>query len=386
MTKQKKMTLLALAVVLVSCNLRAPFTGVGSMVSLIQESLGLSAGGAGLLTTIPLLAFAVISPFVGTLCKKYGAGNVLLGGLLILSCGILLRSLGGSTGLYLGTAIVGTGIAVGNVLSPAIIKVYFPEKLGLMTGLYSTCLSGGASTASGISVPLAMAFGWKAALSIWLLLSIPTLLLCLPNRDIRIADQTGSADGSRRIYRRGLTWWITLYMGVQSLLFYCFAAWLASILQAKGFSPSTAGWLVSAFMLLGIPTSFLVPIIAGKRSSQSVLGLCIGVCFTVGTLLLFFAHSLSLLVLGVLCCAFASGGSISFVMAIFGLRTKNGQDASELSGIAQCVGYLLAAIGPTLFGKIFDSTQSWTLPLFLLILCAVFLILAGWVIGRDTTI
>lgn len=386
MTKQKKTALLALAVVLVSCNLRAPFTGVGSMVSLIQESLGLSAGGAGLLTTIPLLAFAVISPFVGTLCKKYGAGNVLLSGLLILSCGILLRSLGGSTDLYLGTAIVGIGIAIGNVLSPAIIKVYFPEKLGLMTGLYSTCLSGGASIASGISVPLSLTFGWKTALSVWLLLSIPTLLVCLPNRDIHIANQTDSANGSRRIYRSRLTWWITFYMGVQSLIFYCFAAWLSGILQTKGFSVSTAGWLVSAFMLLGIPTSFLVPIIADKQKSQSVLGLCIGICFTIGTLLLFFSHSLPLLVLGVFSCAFASGGSISFVMTIFGLRTKNGQDASELSGIAQCIGYLLAAVGPALFGKIYDSTQSWTLPLFLLILCASFLILAGWIIGRNKTI
>lgn len=386
MTKQKKLTLLAIAVVLVSCNLRAPFTGVGSMVGLIQESIGLSAGGAGLLTTIPLLAFAVVSPFVGAICKKYGAGHVLLGGLSILILGVIIRNFGGSTGLYIGTAVVGIGIAVGNVLPPAIIKVYFPEKLGLMTGLYSTFLSVGASIASGISIPLALAFGWKAALSVWLLLSVPTFLICLPNRDIRIADENNSSGSSSHIYHNPLTWWITLYMGVQSLVFYCFAAWLASIVQAKGYDSSTGGWFVSAYMMLGIPTSFLLPIVAGRKKSQSSLGAMIGICYTIGTLLLFFSDSFPLLVLAILCCAFASGGSISFVMAAFGLRTKTGEDASNLSGVAQCVGYLLAAVGPTLFGKIFDNTQSWTLPMLILIFCTAFLSVAGWVIGKDKVI
>ena len=121
MTKQKKLTLLAIAIVLVSCNLRAPFTGVGSMVGLIQEDLGLSGSGAGMLTTIPLLAFAAVSPFVGTLCKKFGAGHVLLMSLLVLIAGIIIRNFGGGMGLYIGTAVVGIGIAVGNVLPPAII-------------------------------------------------------------------------------------------------------------------------------------------------------------------------------------------------------------------------------------------------------------------------
>ncbi len=385
MTAQRKTMLLAVAVVLVSCNLRAPFTGVGSLVTLIQEDLGLSAGGAGMLTTIPLLSFAVVSPFVGTICKKYGAGNVLICSLLILTLGILLRNIGGGTGLYIGTAIVGLGIAVGNVLLPAVIKVYFPEKLGLMTGLYSTFLSVGASIASGISVPIAMIYGWKASLSVWLLLSVPTLLMCLPNRAIQTTEDS-SHSASSHIYRSSMTWWITAYMGVQSLVFYGFAAWLASIIQAKGFDSATAGWFVSAFMLLGIPTSFAVPILAGKLNTQSALGTVIGICYTLGACILFFANSIPMLLLAIVCCAAASGGSISYVMATFGLRTKNGADASELSGIAQCIGYLLAAVGPVVFGKIFDSTQNWTIPILLLILCTAFLAVSGWFIGRNKTI
>ena len=386
MTKQKKLTLLAIAIVLVSCNLRAPFTGVGSMVGLIQEDLGLSGSGAGMLTTIPLLAFAAVSPFVGTLCKKFGAGHVLLMSLLVLIAGIIIRNFGGGMGLYIGTAVVGIGIAVGNVLPPAIIKVYFPEKLGLMTGLYSTFLSVGASIASGISIPIAVAFGWKAALSVWLLLSVPTFLICLPNKDIQIADEGSSSSSSSHIYRSPLTWWITLYMGVQSLVFYGFAAWMASIIQAKGFDSATAGLFVSAFMMLGIPTSFIVPIFAGKMKNQSALGALIGFGYTLGATILFLADSIPMLILAIVCCAFSSGGSISFIMAAFGLRTKNGEDASNLSGTAQCLGYLLAAIGPVFFGKIFDSTQSWTIPMLILIGCNAFLRVAGWVIGKDRVI
>lgn len=385
MTKQKKLTLLAIAIVLVSCNLRAPFTGVGTMVGLIQEDLGLSGSGAGMLTTIPLLAFAAVSPFVGTLCKKFGAGHVLLMSLLVLIAGIIIRNFGGGMGLYIGTAVVGIGIAVGNVLPPAIIKVYFPEKLGLMTGLYSTFLSVGASIASGISVPIAVAFGWKAALSIWLLLSVPTFLICLPNKNIQIADESSSS-GSSHIYRSPLTWWITLYMGVQSLVFYGFAAWMASIIQAKGFDSATAGLFVSAFMMLGIPTSFIVPIFAGKMKNQSALGALIGLGYTLGATILFLADSIPMLILAIVCCAFSSGGSISFIMVAFGLRTKNGEDASNLSGTAQCLGYLLAAIGPVFFGKIFDSTQSWTIPMLILIGCNAFLAVSGWVIGKDRVI
>jgi len=386
MTKQKKLTLLAIAIVLVSCNLRAPFTGVGYMVGLIQEDLGLSGSGAGMLTTIPLLAFAAVSPFVGTLCKKFGAGHVLLMSMLVLIAGIVIRNFGGGMGLYIGTAVVGIGIAVGNVLPPAIIKVYFPEKLGLMTGLYSTCLSVGASIASGISVPIAVAFGWKAALSVWLLLSVPTFLICLPNKDIQIADEGSSSGSSSHIYRSPLTWWITLYMGVQSLVFYGFAAWMASIIQAKGFDSATAGLFVSAFMMLSIPTSFIVPIFAGKMKNQSALGTLIGLGYTLGATILFLADSIPMLILAVVCCAFSSGGSISFIMAAFGLRTKNGEDASNLSGTAQCLGYLLAAIGPVFFGRIFDSTQSWTIPMLILIGCNAFLTVSGWVIGKDRVI
>ena len=384
MLNRRNLTLLAIGIVLLSCCLRGPFTSVGSMASIVQESTGLSSSSTGMLTTIPLLAFAVVSPFVGTLCKKFGAGYVLLGSLLVLVLGTLIRHFGGNSCLYIGTAIVGVGIAVGNVLPPAIIKVYFPNKIGLMTSLYSTCISLGASIASAIAIPIAVSFGWKASLFVWLVLIIPTFLVCLPSKNIQLADESNGS--SSHIYRHPLTWWITLYTGVQSLMFYCFAAWLASIIQAKGFDSAIAGLLVSAFMLLCIPTSFLTPILAAKMKSQSFLGAGIGLAYAFGVTFLLLADSVPMMMIAIVCASLASGGTFSFILSAFGMRTKNGQDASNLSGIAQCVGYILAATGPVLFGKLYDTTQSWTISMFILIGSALFLAVAGWIIGKDCVI
>lgn len=384
MMNRRNLTLLAIGIVLLSCCLRGPFTSVGSMAGIVQESTGLSSSSTGLLTTIPLLAFAAVSPFVGTLCKKFGAGYVLLGSLLVLTSGILIRHFGGNSCLYIGTAIVGVGIAVGNVLPPAIIKVYFPEKIGLMTSLYGTCISLGASIASAIAIPIATSFGWKASLLVWIVLIIPTFLVCLPSKDIKLADE--SSGNSSNLYRHPLTWWITFYTGVQSLMFYCFAAWLASMIQAKGFDSATSGLFVSVFMLACIPTTFLTPILIAKMKNQSVLATGIGLAYTFGVTLLYMADSVPMMMVAIVCASLASGGTFSFILSAYGMRTKNGQDASNLSGIAQSVGYILAATGPVLFGKLYDTTQNWTIPILILIGSALFLALAGWFIGKDRVI
>lgn len=381
---RRNLTLLAIGIVLLSCCLRGPFTSVGSMASIVQESTGLSSSSTGMLTTIPLLAFAAVSPFVGTLCKKFGAGYVLLSSLVVLTLGILIRHFGGNSCLYIGTAIVGVGIAVGNVLPPAIIKVYFPDKIGLMTSLYGTCISLGASIASAIAIPIATSFGWKAALFVWLVLIIPTFLVCLPSKNIQLADESSGSNSN--LYRHPLTWWITFYTGVQSLMFYCFAAWLASMIQAKGFDSATAGLFVSVFMLACIPTTFLTPILSAKMKSQSVLAASIGLAYAFGVTLLFMADSIPMTMAAIVCASLASGGTFSFILSAYGMRTKNGQDASNLSGIAQCVGYILAATGPVLFGKLYDTTQNWTIPMLILIGSALFLALAGWFIGKDRVI
>lgn len=385
MNKKKEIILFA-AIVAASCGLRATITGVGSLVNIIKESLNLSSSMAGMLTTIPLLAFGIISVLVGGFAKKAGAGRTMLVGLLFLAGGITVRSFLGSFGLFLGTIIIGIGIAVGNVLIPAMIKAFFPDKVGVMTSVYTTAMSVFAGISGGISVPLAKMYGWQNALFFWIAITVISIVLWFPNRKIVFPQKETDNAKSISITKDSMTWWITLYMGVQSLLFYCFVAWFATILQSRGFEATVAGYFNSAYMLLGVPGSLIVPIIAGKSKNQSKLGISLGIIYIVGMFFLLVSDNIASLVIAVLCCGFCSGACISFSMVLFGLHTKNANDTSALSGLAQSVGYLLAAVGPTCMGKIYDMAGNWTLPLIVLFVLAVILIALGAVVGKERII
>lgn len=382
--KTKKNIILLVTIIIISCTLRAPITGVGSLVSTIRETLGLSSSSAGMLTTIPLIAFGLVSVLVGKLSDRLGAGRMMLLGLLFLTTGIIVRSYAGIVGLFVGTAVIGIGLAVANVLVPAIIKANYPEKVGMMTSVYTTAMSIFAGLSGGISVPLANAFGWENALFIWITLAVPAFILWIPNGKGELTAK-GSGKGSP-ITKDSMTWWISLYMGVQSLLFYCFVAWFATIVQSYGFDKVTAGYYNSAYLLLGIPGSMLVPALAGRKKHQSGMGIALGVIYIVGLLAMLFAGNHVALLIAVICCGICSGVCIAFSMALFGLHTKNAADTSALSGLAQSVGYLLASVGPMLMGKIFDISGSWTVPMVLLIILAVILTGLGYMAGRERII
>lgn len=379
------------AIVAVSVILRAPITGVGSLLGMIREGLGLGSGMAGFLTTIPLLAFAVVSLLVGGLGSRFGAGRVMLGGLAILTIGILVRSYAGMPGLLVGTVLVGVGIAIGNVLLPAVIKSRFPNKVGGMTSMYTTVMSACAGISGGISVSLAKAFGWRQALVIWVVLTATAFAAWLPHRKLNLTErQTEDGPSADRVTRAphfviksGMAWWIALYMGLQSFMFYCFVAWLATILHSRGYSAQVAGYFNAAYMLLGIPGSLIVPILAGRSRSQSKVGAWLGIIYIIGLASMLWTRSLPALLIAMLCCGFCSGACISFSMALFGLHTTNAADASALSGFSQSLGYLLAAAGPTVMGKLYDYSGGWTMPLVMLLALALILTLLGYLVGRE---
>lgn len=377
---KKKQALLVAALLLSSCCLRAPITGVGSMISLIQEETGLANSAAGMLTTIPLLAFAAFSLFVGKAGSRFGAGNVMLWGLAITGAGILCRSYGGMGGLFAGTVIIGIGIAVGNVLIPAYIKGYLPGREGIMTGVYTSLMAIFSGIAGAVSVPLSLFCGWKNALAVWIFLLAVTLVFWLPSRGRALEGQnTGPGGGPGSLVKNKMTWLVALYMGIQSLLFYCFVAWLATIVQSKGFDAETAGYFNSAYLLVGIPGSLIFPIAAGGRQNQSGLAAGVGVLYACGMIAMVFAQNTWMLMGAILCCGFCAGASLSFAMLLFGRHTKNAADASTLSGFAQSAGYLLAAVGPALMGELFDRTGSWTVPMLaLVVMTGALIVLGGW--------
>lgn len=371
--------LLVLGIILMAANLRAPITAVGPVVKEIRLDTGLSNTLTGLLTTLPLLAFALISPFASRLARRFGMERTLLAGLMVLAAGIILRTLPTTLTLFGGTALVGMGIAICNVLLPGYVKREFPQKAGLMTGLFIVSMGTGAALGAGLSNPLAqgVGLGWRGMLACWAILALVAGLVWLPRLRFRhqpAAVSPGLPGG--RLWHSRLAWQITLFMGLQSLVFYVVVAWLPQMLNQWGLDNTTAGWMLSLFQFVGLPASFIMPVLAGRSANQRGLVVITAVSLAGGFGGLLVLNT-TLLPLWILLTGFGSGAAISLALTFFVLRSHNPQQTAELSGMAQSVGYLLAASGPTLFGFIHDQTQGWTLPLLLLVVFSLLLLPTG---------
>lgn len=386
--KEKK--LIVLGIIFISFNLRAPITAVGSIVEMIKSEFMISSSSAGLITTLPLIAFAIVSPFVSKTSKKLGYGKTMMLGLMFILLGELVRSYTNLTGLFIGTALLGIGIAIGNVLIPSIIKMSFPNKTGLLTSIYTSSMCIFAAVGAGLSIPLAkgLNLGWKNALAIWFTLTLVTIIIWLPqlkakdNMDKTVSKKTEN----KSIWKSSTAWWVTLFMGTQSLLFYSLVAWLPTIIVSKGMTESFAGTMALTFQLIAIPATLLIPILCDKLKNQRILvGIVCGLYIS-GMLLLFFAKTNTLLLGSVVLMSLGMGGSISLSIAFISLRSQNSSIAAELSGMSQSAGYLLAAVGPILMGYIYDSSGSWSLPITIFAGLIVFLSFCGWYAGNNVVI
>ncbi len=365
-------------------NLRPTITGVGPLIGVISRNTGLGTQWAGSLTTLPLIAFGLISPIVPALARRWGLNATLLLGLILLTVGTLIRSIGSISMLLAGMFLVGSGVAIVNVLLPSLVKREFSTRIGLMTGLYSTVMGVFAALASGISIPLAMdtSLGWRGALGIWAILSFIGVLAWLPQIRHR---QNSPLLARGTLWRSPLAWYVTLFMGLQSLLFYVNVAWFPTLLHSLGMSLAGAGWMVSWMQLISLPGSFLMPIWASRRKDQRSLMLITGILFVLGYIGIL-VEGTTWAWLWIACIGFAGGASISLALTYFSLRTKNERDATELSGMAQSVGYVLAALGPITIGFLYHLTAGWTVPLLLLLTTSILMLAAGIPASRNLTV
>lgn len=383
--------ILIIGIILLASNLRAPITSVGPLIAAIRDDLLISNTVAGALTTLPLLAFAFISPFAPKLARRFGIELTLLISLIVLTFGIFLRSLGSIEVLFIGTLFIGLAIAIGNVLLPGLVKQNFAHRVGLMTGVYAVSMNLSAAIASGVSVPLASieSLGWRGSLGVWGLLAFVAILFWIPQMRHQQKSVKGMAQderkGSHKLWRSPLAWKITVFMGLQSLIFYSIVAWVPEILQTKGLTSSNAGWMSSLMLFAIIPVTFIVPILAGRKESQRGFVAITASLFTIGIGGILIG-SASLTPLWMILLGAGCGFAFSLSMMFFSLRTTSVQQASELSGMAQSVGYLLAAIGPLFFGFMRDVTNSWTMPLLVLIAAAGIIFIVGMGAGKKGTI
>lgn len=376
-------------IVLMAFNLRPAITSLGPLVGMIQEDVGLAHWSAGLLMSLPLIVFAVMSPLVPKIAARLTNERTLMIGLTSLFIGITIRSIPMPFLLFAGTLLAGLGIAIGNVLLPAVVKERFPHKFGLMTSVYSTSMGLVASLASGISVPLAvdLNLGWQGAQMVWGLPVIVALILwafLLKNNqmDTRVTQQKQSTH-SNQMWRSPLAWQIAIFMGFQSFSFYVTISWLTEILHTHGISMETAGWLLSFTQLVGLPASFVIPVLAGRFQSQLWLSFVLGIFAILGYSGLLFGSTYSILIVSITFIGIALGGSFPLALTYIGLRTRNSQQAAALSGMAQSTGYVLAAVGPLFIGYLYDLTHAWAVPLILLIIVSVILTVFGMFSGRN---
>ncbi|CAI6081524.1 CynX/NimT family MFS transporter [Cohnella sp. JJ-181] len=366
--KRGRLLWLAVGIVLIAANLRGALTTVGPVVGRIKDDLGLSGAGAGMLTTLGLIAFAVIAPVAPKLSRRFGAENVLLAGMALITAGVIVRAAPNSALLFVGTALIGLGIGVGNVLVPALIKRDFASRAGSMTGIYSVALTLVAGIASGVSIPIAdtPGFGWRGALGVWGIASALAMIAWLPqvSRGRRERADRRQQSPAIRLWRSPLAWQVTFYMGFQSIIFYVNVTWLPELLQDRGMSAGTAGWMLSLMQIIGLPANFLAPVLAARRPSQRGIMAVVIAMLLVGYAGLFFDTAAGpLTALWVILIGIGAGASFSLCLVLFALRTRTAAEATELSGMAQSVGYLVAAVGPAFIGFVHDRTGGWQAPL-----------------------
>ncbi|MFI3547273.1 MFS transporter [Mammaliicoccus sciuri] len=383
--RSKKRTLiLFIGILLIGASLRAPITSVGIALPSIKETLNLSNTSVSLITIIPLLSFAVISLFAAKISHKFGLERTVFGALNLIFIGIALRAITGVSWLYIGTVLIGVGIAFGNVLTPGIIKMNFPLRIGIMTGYYTVVMNIFGSASSYVTAPLVKHFNYNIAIS---LIGIVTFIgIIIWSFQLNKHETVNSAQTTTNInvWKSPLSWQITLLMGGQSMIFYSLINWLPEFLLSHGTPINEAGIYLSILQLAIIPLTFVTPIFAEKMKNQVLITFVTGLLFVLGILTLMLQPNWAFL--GIILIGIASGLAFGLVNTFFGLRTENGLTAAKLSGMSQSVGYLFAAIGPLLFGILHDATNSWNTSFGILLVTSIIIMIIGSRAGRNITI
>lgn len=404
--------LLVMAIICTAAALRAPITGVGSMIGTIQSETNLSYTMAGLLTTLPLIAFSIFAMIAPKLSRRFGFEPIFVVSMIVMSVGIVIRSLPLTSTLFAGTALIGIGIAVCNVLVTGFIKGKFEQKLGLMTGIYTASMNFWAAISSGISVPLSQtAIGWRGSLGIWVVVTIIAALIWLPQlihkrqqegtrnsqqdkAQARVMPQSSSnevlnAHHTRKdtrkpfsIWKSSVAWQVSMFMGLQSVMFYIGIAWLPKIFNDQGISSENAGWMMFLMQMVSMISSFIMPLLAARVQSQSWLAVVSSATFLAGFGGVWLG-SPTFAPLYVILIGLGCGTTFSLVIMFFNLRSRTTHQAAELSGMGQSIGYLISAIGPTFFGFIHDQSGGWNAPLATVVMMTILTMILGYFAGRK---
>ncbi|WP_297197142.1 CynX/NimT family MFS transporter [uncultured Pluralibacter sp.] len=379
--------LLVIGILLIASTLRVCFTGAAPLLDNIRAEYGLTTAQTGLLTTLPLLAFGLVSPLAAGIARRIGIERSLGLAMLLICAGIAVRSLPSAALLYSGTAVIGCGIALGNVLLPGLIKRNFAGHVAKLTGAYSLTMGGAAALGSALVVPLALGgLGWHGALLALMAFPLLALILWLPQlRNRAPGTMTGSGNLSNRaLWRSSLAWQVTLFLGINSLVYYVVVGWLPAILISHGYSEAQAGSLHGLLQLATAAPGLLIPLILHKLKDQRGIAVSVALMCAVSAAGYWLLPQFA--VVWTLIFGFGAGATMILGLIFIGLRAGSAHQAAALSGMAQTVGYLLAACGPPVMGKIHDATGSWGIPLIAVAVISLIMAVFGGLAGRSREI
>ncbi|AOR37458.1 transporter [Streptomyces fodineus] len=391
--------LVVVGIVLSALNLRPAITSLGALLEEVRDGLGMSGSVAGLLTSVPPLCFAVFGITAPRLARRFGASAVVCAGMAAITAGLLIRPFAGSTaGFLAASALALMGIAVSNVLMPVIVKRWFPDRVGSMTGLYSMALALGTSLAAAVTVPLtdAMGGGWQSGLAVWAALAGAAVLPWLPlvrdrgTASARPRQRPAQAERAEerhapvRITRSRTAWALAVFFGLQATAAYITMGWMPQIFRDAGVPAGTAGVLLAVTMVMGVPLAFVIPRVATRLPHQGPIVLVLGACGLAGYSGLYVAPAAGAwawaLLLGVSNCAFP------LALTMVGMRARSGPGVAQLSAFAQSTGYLISIPGPLLVGVLYQHSGGWGLPIALMAGLMLPQMAVGFLAGRDRTV
>ncbi|WP_433869729.1 CynX/NimT family MFS transporter [Saccharopolyspora sp. CA-218241] len=379
--------LLLIGVALAAANMRPAVTSLASVLGEVRDSLGASTTWASAVTSVPTLCFGVAGIAAPLLARRLGSGRVIAVSLAVLTAAMALRVLDGPWTVLGGTVLVCAAIAMCNVLVPVVVKESFPNRVGMATSLYTTAMAAGGALGSTLTPMLNSATGsWRLSLGTWLVLALAALVVWVPAtvRSGRTAAPAAPADPGRSMLRSPLAWVITGYFAMQSLVAYVVMGWLPEVFKGAGIDAGTAGALLGFLLLVGVPINMVLPSLVTRSRSQSGWAAGLAVLTITGMLGLLLAPTtapwLWALIIGVGMSAFP------LALVLLSLRTASAADTARLSAMAQSVGYLIASVGPFLFGVLHDLTGAWSSSLLVVIAVVVVQGIIGTVAGRPRTV
>lgn len=378
MSKNNKIGLSILSVIvviLIAGGLRSPMTAVSPVLNEILSEFGLSTLKGSLLTSIPLIVFASCSVLISRIGIKTNINYSLIYSLIFLSLGLYIRVYSGSLFLFFGSFLIGLGICIGNVMTPAYIKKIFPNKVGVMTGVFAVAMNLIAAIASGMSITIGewTELGWRGSLGIWTFWGLLALLAIsletiIGNKN-KIAEQkkTEQKKSTFNVFRSKQAWNISVFMGIQSLVYYCLVALLPTVLIDYGMQEAETGIVLSVIQLAMLPIMFISPVIATKMKNQKLMIYIVGILMFAGIAMLTLLKAEYIYVTATLI-GMASGLAFSLSILFFSLKSKTMDGTIKISGKAQSIGYLIAAFGPPIFGMLHDWDMSWKSSLYFLLI------------------